>query len=388
MAFGVCGMSVPVSVEGAEITIEDVKKKLQEVEKELEDSSGYDLNKFEKMLEEVLTGYAKAKVINSVDDAISEGYSAIADIPHNVVTDLCVVSQTTDAIAISFNSVPEGQVYRINYWARGSAVKNTVYAIDEQAAKEGKATTKKIYATIYNLANGEYTFQVETGNYSELGKARFATEMPLSGGNAYASLKAATAPDKPDKVKVNKLEMNADGDGYISLSFSGLNTNMDDIYKSQVYVYSYKGNKLLSFTGSATGASFTSPKIENNRFFTVKVRGVYKNEDGTSLYGAWSDEVLTGGAFTSPAYTSENGKISAKWGVYKGAEKYLVYISTKKNSGYKKAASTTEKKAVISKFNGKKLKAGSRYYVKVRAMKTVDGEACYIESTPKRILVN
>ncbi len=358
--------------------LKDELQKLAEAVSEVPD--GYDMNVFESELEKMLVSYTRAKVVNTLDGIIADGYKAIEEYPHNVVTELSVVSQTTDAIAIAFNSVPEGQIYRINYWATGSAVKKTVYAVDGKAVSEGGSATKKMYATICNLSPGEYTLQVEAGNYSALGKARFATDSLLTGGNAYASVKTATVPSQPDGVIINRLEMNADGDGYISVSISGLNSNMDNAYTSQVQVYSYKDNLLFTAAGSATGANKTTPKVENNRFYKVRARGVYTSDDGNRIYGVWSEYVYTGSGFTGLKYTAAKGKVTIKWPTYKGAARYLVYVSSKKNSGYKKKASVKGKSTSL------KLDSGKTYYIKVRAYKTVDSTPVYVDSAAKKIV--
>lgn len=57
-------------------------------------------------------------------------------------------------------------------------------------------------------------------------------------------------------------------------------------------------------------------------------------------------------------------KVTLSWKKAKGAEKYAIYRSTRKDSGYKKIASTTK-----TKFVDKKLKSGKRYYYKVRTLR-------------------
>ena len=67
-------------------------------------------------------------------------------------------------------------------------------------------------------------------------------------------------------------------------------------------------------------------------------------------------------------------KVQVTWNLKGSGVKYQVYYSTKKNKGYKKAATvnSTKGKAVI-----KKLKSKKKYYFKVRCLKTVKGRTCY-----------
>lgn len=80
--------------------------------------------------------------------------------------------------------------------------------------------------------------------------------------------------------------------------------------------------------------------------------------------------------------TAKKGSITVKWTV-KGnaaaADGYQIWKSTKKNSGYKKAFTTTKK----SYKNTKGLKKGTRYYYKVRAYKVVDGKNVYSDWSNK-----
>jgi len=79
---------------------------------------------------------------------------------------------------------------------------------------------------------------------------------------------------------------------------------------------------------------------------------------------------------------AKKGSITVKWTV-KGdaaaADGYQIWKSTKKDSGYKKAFTTTKK----SYKNTKGLKKGTRYYYKVRAYKKVDGKMVYSDWSNK-----
>ena len=76
------------------------------------------------------------------------------------------------------------------------------------------------------------------------------------------------------------------------------------------------------------------------------------------------------------------GAITVKWTV-KGdktaADGYQIWKSTKMNSGYKKAFTTTK----MSYKNSKGLKKGVKYYYKVRAYKVVDGKNVYSDWSNK-----
>ena len=79
--------------------------------------------------------------------------------------------------------------------------------------------------------------------------------------------------------------------------------------------------------------------------------------------------------------TAAKGSITVKWTVSEEVEgvKYQVYKSTKAQKGYTKAITTTK----TSFKNTKNLKAGTRYYYKVRAIGVVDGVTYYSDWSNK-----
>ena len=80
--------------------------------------------------------------------------------------------------------------------------------------------------------------------------------------------------------------------------------------------------------------------------------------------------------------SAKKGSITVKWtatGNDEHVEKYQVYKSTKAQTGYKKAITTTK----TSFKNTKNLEKGTRYYYKVRAYVTVDGVKYYSDWSNK-----
>ena len=80
--------------------------------------------------------------------------------------------------------------------------------------------------------------------------------------------------------------------------------------------------------------------------------------------------------------TAKKGSITVKWtvtGDAAAADGFQVWKSTKMNSGFKKAFTTTK----TSYKNTKGLKKGTRYYYKVRAYKVVDGKNVYSDWSNK-----
>ena len=67
---------------------------------------------------------------------------------------------------------------------------------------------------------------------------------------------------------------------------------------------------------------------------------------------------------TKPKAAAGKRKVTVSWKKADGAKKYEIYRSTKKKSGYKKIATTTN-----TKYENKKLKKGKHYYYKVRTLR-------------------
>ena len=83
---------------------------------------------------------------------------------------------------------------------------------------------------------------------------------------------------------------------------------------------------------------------------------------------------------------TKDGKILLTWTKSKGykVDKFEVYRSVKKNSGYGKKAFFTTKDGNRAKYlNTKNLKAGSTYYYKIRGVRIIDGKKYYTEYSSK-----
>lgn len=73
--------------------------------------------------------------------------------------------------------------------------------------------------------------------------------------------------------------------------------------------------------------------------------------------------------------STKRGQVTIQWKSVKGAEGYLVKYAD--NAGFRKAKTVKIKKEGMTKATLKKLKSGKRYYFRVRAFGTLDGEMTY-----------
>ena len=75
----------------------------------------------------------------------------------------------------------------------------------------------------------------------------------------------------------------------------------------------------------------------------------------------------------------KNGSIKLSWKKISdiSVDRYVIYRSSKKNSGYKKIATVKSNKKTYT--DSKKLKKGKKYYYKIKAYKKVEGKKIYTQ---------
>lgn len=128
-----------------------------------------------------------------------------------------------------------------------------------------------------------------------------------------------------------------------------------------------KPNGKSKKTFSTTGTSIRIEKFINGTFRKYRVR-TYVDCNGVRKYSAWSDYNYIGVSKKMTCKTRSNSrKIELTWKKISGASRYVLYISTKENSGYKKVATLNNKKTSynFTKYNKKSLKSKKTYYVKL-----------------------
>ena len=157
-----------------------------------------------------------------------------------------------------------------------------------------------------------------------------------------------------------------------------------DVYRSTKAASGYKK------VGTVTATSYTDKKASVGKTFYYKVVAVGKTTAENSVQSASGKvAIMKKAAVTLKRATK--GRIKVNWKKVSGATGYQVYVSTKKASGYKKTATITKastKTRTIAKIGKKNLKVGQRYYVKVRAIKKINGKNVLGQwSAPKKITV-
>ena len=139
----------------------------------------------------------------------------------------------------------------------------------------------------------------------------------------------------------------------------------------------------VSTSAKSNGNAFSKNTIHNNRSYAISVA----KDSAASIYFGNSIKNNKKGKYevnskAYPLYGSnvnlkvkkEKKKVTLKWNKVKGVSGYIVYASTKPNSGYKKLKNIKGKKNVKFSFNNKKKK---KYYYKVIPYKNANGSYIY-----------
>lgn len=143
------------------------------------------------------------------------------------------------------------------------------------------------------------------------------------------------------------------------------------------YVVRDANNKVVERKDEASesfGTQGSASNVNNNMVYTAQVRACV-TINGQKYYGEWSDPAyLMTQPMVQNAYISKK-KLKVTWDKVNGLNSYDMYVSTQKDSGYKKVKTLSANKTsvTISKFKGKKFNAKKQYYVYLVGKKKVDG---------------
>lgn len=151
----------------------------------------------------------------------------------------------------------------------------------------------------------------------------------------------------------------------------------------EIHEFNYKKQK-WEYKYTTTNTSYTINKLTVATIHRYKVRP-YKTVNGTKYYGNFTLGFSTSTKTKTPSVklTSKKKKVTVKWKKITNATGYEVYMSTKKNKGYKRVKITTAKS-----YTKTKLKRGKTYYFKARTYRTVGGIRIYgYYSSVKKIKV-
>lgn len=150
----------------------------------------------------------------------------------------------------------------------------------------------------------------------------------------------------------------------------------DDGTYSIVKTIGDKGNTLTEDKGSTT--AYTNTGLETGKTYTYKMRAFSIPEEGTKVFGAYSDEIAIAVMPEAPVVSgssSNTGRATLKWDSVYGAAGYQVWMATSQDGDYSIVKSITDGSA--TSYTKYELTSGSTYYFKVRAYTEIDGKKTF-----------
>lgn len=274
----------------------------------------------------------------------------IVTAPDTASATLTHTKSSTNTIGLKWSEVPGADTYEVEYY------------IDSSKAR--KCVTTKTGVTLKKLAKNEtYTIYVTAGR-------RYAdgTTTAWSDNDLYKW----GIPVKPSKV--SGVDVTHYWQNLSEICVENSRIGCADGYQYQLYTaYKDKDSKIKTVTTSSAYTYIKTSALKKHNFYKVKVRAYALNSKNEKMYGSWSSWKYVS---PQPDVTKiKNNKskkgIQISWDKIKGANRYVVYVSTKKDSGYKKFQTTTKTGTVIKKCGKNKLKSGKNYYFYVEPQKKV-----------------
>lgn len=241
----------------------------------------------------------------------------------------------------------------------GATSYKVVYAKDGESMDSGATVmTNTNSVTLSNLANNtEYQIEVQPMRTSAQG---FSAVTQYAGKTWCKVL--------PSKITdVENIEFYA----YSNIAdFEWKKSDSRDGY--QYYIYDNSNKRIYSGKSYNNSVSVSTSKLKKDQFYRIKVRGYVNLANNKTAYGSWSDTLYFAKTpQESVKAKNSSGGIKVSWKKVTGATNYTVYISTKKNSGYKKVKTVTKPNLTITKYGKAKLKSGKTYYIRIVANKKV-----------------
>lgn len=270
--------------------------------------------------------------------------------PDSTPASLTHVKSSTDTIKVKWSAVPGADTYEVEYY------------IDSSKAR--KCVTTKTGVTLKKLAKNEtYTIYVTAGR-------RYAdgTTTAWSDNDLYKW----GIPVKPSKV--SGVDVTHYWQNLSEICVENSRIGCADGYQYQLYTaYKDKDSKIKTVTTSSAYTYIKTSALKKHNFYKVKVRAYALNSKNEKMYGGWSSwKYVSPQPDVTKAKNNKSKKgIQINWDKIKGANRYVVYVSNKKDSGYKKFQTTTKTGTVITKCGKSKLKSGKTYYFYIAPQKKV-----------------
>lgn len=296
----------------------------------------------------------RAYVTDDADNKFIGAWSQPIEVITNLSSDMSTIMHTKStytSITLKWSAVPGANTYRVEYWRAG-----------ESSSTNKQKVTSGTSIELNNLSkNTEYSVNIYPGRKTANGSY---VEYDSWGKTVYS------IPVRPSKT--SGLEVTHYWNSLAEMAVECDENKVADGYEWECYTaYKNRDTKIKSKSSSYNYAYLEKATLKKHYFFKVRVRAYCVDSNGNKYRSPWSSwkYVCQQPDVKSIKNSSKGQTIS--WDTIKGADRYALYMSTKKDSGYKKVATTKSTKKLITKFNKKKLKSGKKYYYYVVAYNKV-----------------
>ena len=260
---------------------------------------------------------------------------------------------TVSAVTLSWQSVTGADGYEIYR----SNSKTSGFKLLKAVSGQSKTT----YSDSGLLSGTSYYYKIAA--YKKIdGKNRTGTSTGYRSaktqGYKLKTVSGVSALKQTTSSITLKWKVSYDADGYV-------------IYRSTSATSGFKAIKTIK---KAATTSFKDTKLSAGKtyYYRVAATRTYKGATGYGAYASLTTATAPKAPATPKAYNSAKKSAKVSWKKVSGASGYKLYMSTKKNSGFK--AVYTGSKLTYQK---KSLKKGKTYYFKVRAYRTVGSKKIY-----------
>lgn len=305
------------------------------------------------------TYYVKIRAY--VKDANSQkvygGFSSPLEVvtrPNSKVSNLKHTKSTTSSISLSWKSVPGANCYAVSY-------KKSSQSIQDEKVKYATGTS----ITLSKLSKNEtYSVFVYPARKTRDGKT-------IAVGSQWAYIYGISVT--PGKVSGLSCPYYFKSSAEIHMRCNS--NKAADGYQWELYTsYKKKDTKIKTVYSNAGSAYIKHSALKKHNFYKVRVRAYAVTSTGKKYYGTWSDWKYISPQPDIEKMKSTSSGIQINWDKIAGADRYVVYVSTKQQTGYKKYCTTTKTSTTVKKCGSSKLKSGKKYYVYVVAQNKVKGK--------------
>ena len=260
-------------------------------------------------------------------------------------------SASYTSVLIRWDKVAGASGYKVYYSTSKDSGYKTLKTTSSTSYKHKKLTTGKTYyykVRAYKTVNGKKVY----GDYSKAVKAKVAPAVVVAE-------KSATTYNS------------------VTLSWKKISgASGYAVYRAESKNGEWKKIKTIK---SGSTKTYKDKGLIPGKTYYYKVRA-YRTVSGKNVYGAYSEVVKAKPALKKPSLkksTVNYDSVKLTWKKISGASGYKIYRSTSADGTYKRVKNITSASTLTYTDSG--LTAGTTYYYKIRAYRTVDGKKGYSE---------